>query len=135
MANVFDIAQYILKTVPKPITTVKLRLLLYYSQAWHLVWSDNPLFSENIYKSRFGLFIPELQPYIGEVFNITSLPVGNSDNLTEEEQDSVDGTVNYYGLYESCWLKDLITSEDPWKDTAVNEVIPLGAMYNYYSSL
>ena len=43
MASVLDVAAYILKRVG-PITATKLQKLVYYSQAWHLVWEDEPLF-------------------------------------------------------------------------------------------
>lgn len=135
MANVFDVAQYILKTVQEPITPAKLHLILYYSQAWHSVWSDNPLFSENIYKTPFGVSVPELHPYTSAGFKVESLPVGVVSNLTEDETDSVDYVLAFYNVHETHWLRDLITSEDPWKNTTVNEVITLRVMYDYYSSL
>ena len=45
MVSVYDVAQYILGKIG-PLTTMKLQKLLYYSQAWSLVWDDKPLFAE-----------------------------------------------------------------------------------------
>ena len=45
MANVFDIAKYILEYAG-PMSTMKLQKLCYYSQAWSLVWDDEELFPE-----------------------------------------------------------------------------------------
>ena len=47
MANVFDVAACILKQ-KGPMTAMKLQKLLYYSQAWSLVWDEKPLFPERI---------------------------------------------------------------------------------------
>jgi uncharacterized phage-associated protein len=46
MANVHDVAAYILEKVGEPISTMKLQKLVYYSQAWHLAWDEEPLFFE-----------------------------------------------------------------------------------------
>lgn len=47
MFSTHDVAQYIL---PKrsPITAMKLRKLLYYCQAWSLVWDQRPMLREKI---------------------------------------------------------------------------------------
>ena len=45
-----DVAQYILNYFRKkgqPITTLKLQKLVYYVQAWSLVWDDAPIFDED----------------------------------------------------------------------------------------
>ncbi len=46
MANVFDVAKYILEKTGT-ISTWKLQKLCYYSQAWELAWTGNPLFEED----------------------------------------------------------------------------------------
>ena len=52
MATVFDVAQYILGKLAAdnalPVTTWKLQKLVYYSQAWSVVWDDAPLFNDRI---------------------------------------------------------------------------------------
>ena len=47
MANVFDVADYILKECGE-MPALKLQKLVYYSQAWSLVWDEAPLFEEEI---------------------------------------------------------------------------------------
>ena len=48
MATVLDVARYILTRLGEkgslPVTTWKLQKLVYYSQAWSLVWDDAILF-------------------------------------------------------------------------------------------
>ena len=43
MATVFDVARYILEKYG-PLSAMKLQKMVYYSQAWSLVWDDAPLF-------------------------------------------------------------------------------------------
>ena len=43
MANVFDVAAYILQQQGR-MTTMKLQKLCYYAQAWHLTWTGHSLF-------------------------------------------------------------------------------------------
>jgi len=43
MAAAHDVAAYVLSK-KSPMTAMKLQKLLYYSQAWSLVWNDKPLF-------------------------------------------------------------------------------------------
>jgi uncharacterized phage-associated protein len=45
--RVQDVAQYILDN-QGAMTATKLQKLCYYSQAWHLVWDERPLFDERI---------------------------------------------------------------------------------------
>ena len=47
MASVHDVAECILSQTGG-ITTWKLQKLVYYAQAWHLVWDEEPLFDEEI---------------------------------------------------------------------------------------
>ena len=47
MVDVKDVAQYILDK-QGGMTTWKLQKLVYYCQAWSLVWDDEPLFPDDI---------------------------------------------------------------------------------------
>ena len=44
MASVFDVAAYILHRAGT-MTAMKLQKLVFYSQAWSLVWDEKPLFA------------------------------------------------------------------------------------------
>lgn len=58
-ASALDVAAYILNK-QGPMTHMKLQRLVYYSQAWHLVWEDKPLFAERIEAWAGGPVIPVL---------------------------------------------------------------------------
>ena len=47
VGSVHDVAAYVLREAGA-MSTVKLHKLVYYSQAWHLVWDEEPLFVEPI---------------------------------------------------------------------------------------
>ena len=46
MANIFNVARYILSHKGK-MSTWKLQKLCFYSQAWALAWTEKPLFEED----------------------------------------------------------------------------------------
>ncbi|HSX11345.1 MAG TPA: type II toxin-antitoxin system antitoxin SocA domain-containing protein, partial [Chlamydiales bacterium] len=60
--SVLDVAAYILEKQPKnePITAWKLQKLVYYCQAWSLVWDEKPLFKEKILAWANGPVVKEL---------------------------------------------------------------------------
>lgn len=61
MPSALDVAQYILEQ-QGPMPAMKLHKLLYYAQAWSLVWDDEPLFPERIEAWINGPVIPDLFP-------------------------------------------------------------------------
>lgn len=144
MPTCFDTAKYILE-VKGEMPVVKLQKLLYYSQAWSLVWDGAPLFQENIEAWINGPVIPVLYELHKGRFSIQSsdIPSASSDNLTSNQKDTVEHVLNYYGDKSPQWLSDLTHLEDPWKKArkglAANErgnnLISLADMSEYYSSM
>lgn len=142
MATVYDVAAYIL-TKKHPLTAVKLQKLLYYAQAWSLVWDEKPLFPERIEAWVNGPVVPELYDYHRGQFIIEKLPLGNPDCLTKTEQETIDEVLNFYGDKSSQWLSELTHKETPWVEARQglppgergNQEIPLAAMAEYYESL
>ncbi|MEO5339110.1 MAG: DUF4065 domain-containing protein [Magnetococcus sp. MYC-9] len=116
MATVFDVAAYILEKVGT-MTAMKLQKLVYYSQAWSLVWDENPLFDEPIQAWANGPVVPVLfAAHQGQFkVSIASFSGGNPDNLTASEQETVDAVLEYYGKESSQYLSDLTHMEDPWR--------------------
>lgn len=142
MASVFDVAAYILNK-KAPITAMKLQKLVYYSQAWSLVWDEKPLFEEEIQAWRHGPVVADLyQAHKGQ-FKLESLPYGDAANLTDEEKETIDSVLGTYGDKTSQWLSDLTHMEDPWMkareglptDSSSQNEITHASMAEYYSSL
>ncbi|WP_267434076.1 type II toxin-antitoxin system antitoxin SocA domain-containing protein [Sphingomonas sp. GM_Shp_1] len=142
MADVFDVAAYILEKT-KVLTAMKLQKLVYYAQAWSLVWDEKPLFENRIEAWANGPVTPDLYfAHQGE-FTITSEPRGNSSKLTNDERDTVDAVLRDYGNKSATWLSALTHEEDPWINA--REGVPDGqrssrqitnaAMAEYYGNL
>src|SRR5208337_5606073 len=96
MASVHDVAAYILKKLG-PLTTWKLQKLVYYSQAWSLVWDEKPLFSARIEAWANGPVIRELYREHRGQFKVSNWPKGNPAALRAQEKDTVDSVLKFYG--------------------------------------
>lgn len=142
MATVFDVAQYILNQAGE-MTAMKLQKLVYYSQAWHLAWTDDVLFDERIEAWRDGPVVPALYDAHAGRFRVTRMPRGRIAVLTDRERRTIDKVLKYYGKRSPQWLSDLTHMEDPWRDARVgtpahgrgNREITPASMLRYYSSL
>jgi uncharacterized phage-associated protein len=142
MATAHDVASYILKKLGR-MTAMKLQKLVYYSQAWSLVWDDKPMFRDRIEAWVNGPVVPVLyRVHRGEYF-VSEWPHGNPDNLSAKARETIDSVAKFYGDKSSQWLSDLTHAEQPWKDArrGVSPGEPCGneithaAMAEYYSSL
>ncbi len=141
MATVHDVAAYILKR-QGTMTAMKLHKLLYYSQAWSLVWDEECLFKARIEAWANGPVVPSIYQKHRGKFKIHNWP-GDVTTLTSLQQETVDAVLKYYGGRSSQWLSDLTHQEDPWRDARKglsptqrsHQVIPEAAMTEYYESL
>lgn len=145
MANVFDVAKYILENTGE-ISTYKLQKLCYYSQAWNLVWHDVPLYDSPIMAFAHGPVIKELYDYHKDQFSIKSSDIKKcklSNILTDSEKDTINRVLQFYGNKTAQWLSDLTHMEEPWRNARKgipdgqpsSKVISLNDMMEYYSSL
>lgn len=145
MANVFDVAKYILENTGE-ISTYKLQKLCYYSQAWNLVWHDIPLYDSPIMAFAHGPVIKELYDYHKGQFSIKSSDIKKcklSNILTDNEKDTINRVLQFYGNKTAQWLSDLTHMEEPWRNARKgipdgqpsSKVISLNDMMEYYSSL
>lgn len=140
--SAFDVAEYILKKLGS-MTTMKLQKLVYYSQAWSLVWDEKPLFSEEIEAWANGPVVKDLFYYHKGFFKISSVALGNVDRLNNDQNNTIDSVLEFYGNKSAQWLIDLTHLEDPWKNARSglsslekgNNIIALDSIANYYSSL
>jgi len=142
MATAHDVAAYILQKMGE-MTAMKLEKLVYYSQAWSLVWDEEPLFHERIEAWANGPVVPALyQRHRGE-FKVTAWPHGDCQNLTPRQTKTIDAVLKYYGRKTSQWLSDLTHSERPWKEARGTlapgergeKEISVAIMAEYYSGL
>lgn len=142
--SVFDVAAYILSKLGS-MTTMKLHKLLYYAQAWSLVWEENPLFKQSIEAWANGPVIRELFNFHRGLYTISvnDLNIGNPEKLSSNQREDIDDVLNFYGNKSAQWLIDQTHYERPWRNARVglaanergNTIIQLTDMMEYYSSL
>jgi uncharacterized phage-associated protein len=142
VATVHDVAAYILKR-RSPMTAMKLQKLVYYCQAWSLVWDEAPLFPECIEAWANGPVVRELYEQHRGKFLVNSLERGNAEALDKAQRETVDAVMNFYGDKPSQWLSDLTHQESPWRDARTgiapgafsDREINTASMAEYYSGL
>ena len=144
MANVFDVADYILKECGE-MPALKLQKLVYYSQAWSLVWDEAPLFEEDIEAWANGPVVRALyaKHRLNFFANRTMFESGDYNKLTDDQRETIAAVIHYYGDKPSQWLSDLTHMEDPWVHAREglapgergHKVINHAAMAEYYSGL
>lgn len=147
MANVFDVVKYITEAKGE-ITTMKLQKLCYYSQAWSLAWDGVPLFEQDFQAWANGPVCPELFRFHKGQFVVDSTTFPQTcgkSNLTENEKDTIDKVLDFYGDKEAHWLSELTHRERPWREArqkanalpgeACTEVITKESMLDYYAGL
>jgi len=143
MAKVFNIAKYILEK-QGDMTAMKLQKLVYYTQAWHVVWEETPLFDDEIEAWINGPVVPALYDLHRGKFIISVNDIPNvDDELSSLEKENIDKVLEFYGDKSSQWLSDLTHSEEPWMQAREglapyqrgNQVISIRSMAEYYESL
>ena len=147
--TIFDVANYFLSKLNvnegSSITPLKLQKLVYYAQAWSLVWDDKPLFNEPMEAWAHG-------PVNSELYNEYKSygwrgidPVDGADlnMFTEEQLETMDAVWDGYGDYDGKYLERLTHQEDPWiearRDCLPGEfcanVISMESMKVYYTKM
>jgi len=141
--SVFDVANYILRKLGTT-SAMKLQKLVYYAQAWSLVWDEKPLFREKIKAWANGPVVPQLyQAHKGQFAVKHNDLHGDPDNLAGYQKDTIDAVLNFYGEKTAQWLSDLTHRERPWRDARMgipegergNTEITHAALADYYGNI
>ena len=142
MATIHDVAAYILKKMG-PMSAMKLQKLVYYAQAWSLVWEDRPIFKAKIEAWANGPVAPVLYRNHRGEFQVKSWELGNPSRLSAPDSTTVDAVVKFYGDKSPQWLSDLTHMENPWvlarqgvaPGAPSKNEITIASMSEYYGSL
>lgn len=144
MATMLDAAKYILQSAGE-MTAMKLQKLMYYAQAWSLVWDEEPIFEDDFEAWANGPVLPALYGRHKGQFKVSAsiVPEGDVGALSPEQRQSIDKVLGFYGRQSAQWLSNLTHQERPWVDAragvpdggACNSAITKLAMHEYYSSL
>jgi len=139
MASAFDVARYIIKSLPTD--NLKLQKLLYYCQAVHLVLYDkNPLFHEEIEAWDYGPVVPavykEYRNHGFETIPSPDKPLDESSGLDMNKIRVIDMTMACFGGMSGTELINQTHSETPWKEAyrlgKPSKVITLDAIYTFF---
>jgi uncharacterized phage-associated protein len=144
MAALFDVARYITDRQGE-MTAMKLQKLMYYAQAWHLVWEEEPLFDADFQAWANGPVLPELYARHRGMFKVSAnlFADANAGAVTDDERDAIDRVLGFYGDKTAQWLSNLTHQEGPWVDArgdaavgALSDaIITQASIHEYYSQL
>jgi len=114
VAEVNDVAAALLAETG-PVTTMKLQKLVYYSQAWHLVFQSEPLFDDVIEAWPQGPVTRVLYEKHRRMRQVASWPSGDKDNLSPVEKATVRWVLDKYGHFSAESLSQMTHMEAPWR--------------------
>lgn len=142
MATAHDVTAYVLAKRGRT-PAVKLHKLLYYAQAWSLVWDDRPIFRDRIEAWANGPVVPNVYRTHSRSYFVTKCGKGDPGKLDQDAAETVDAVIKHYGRRSSAYLSDLTHQEDPWRrarrglppGSRSNAVISHASMAMYYGSL
>lgn len=143
MANIFAVAKYVLSRTGM-VTTLKLQKLLYYCQAWSLVWDEEPMFEEDFEAWANGPVNRNLYNTHRGRFTISMVDEARCEgNLTKANIETIDAVLEHYASMQSYELSSLTHQERPWKETRgdckdgtyCDRIISKDLMFEYYASL
>jgi len=111
-----DVAKYILTSHGASMTTMKLQKLVYYSHAWHLAWTGEPLFDDPIEAWANGPVVRVLFDQHKGMYSISvsQLNVGSAANLKKQQSTIVDTVLDTYASMSATQLSLLTHAEEPW---------------------
>lgn len=122
------------------ITNLKMQKLLYYAQAWHLVFFKKPLFKEDVEAWELG---PVLSAAYQEFKKFKFNPIKyKSDNkelklFTDKQLEFLSSCYETFIRFSAHDLVNMTHNEQPWKDAYENgkEIIPHESMKRFYTEL
>lgn len=113
-ATEFDVATYIVQSLGM-VSTFKLQMLLFYSQAFSLAWDERALFETDFEAWTAGPKLPSIAACLAGRFRAESnLLAGDPDVLDEDAIDTVDQVIKVFGGKTAQWLSRLIRQSATW---------------------
>ncbi|WP_341737736.1 type II toxin-antitoxin system antitoxin SocA domain-containing protein [Microcoleus sp. CAWBG640] len=119
MKSAIEIAGYFLcrvdREVGDTISLLKLQKLVYYAQAWSLVFRSQPLFYQDIEAWVSGPVVRDVW-HEYEAYKYSDIPSPNNFNeeFDEDESEVLEEVWNAYGELSAKHLAELTHSEMPW---------------------
>lgn len=113
--DVKDAAAYILSAFDRPISTMKLQKLLYFSQGWALTLLERRLVATDFEAWKWGPVSYELYSLYRKEYEISEIPESDPQRVTGNNKVIIDAVINNYGGLSGMQLGDLTHEPDtPW---------------------
>lgn len=105
---VHDVAKFILSSsAPDSVSSWKLQKLVYFCQAWSLVWDERQLFPKKIEAWADGPVCPELYTRHRGRFSLREEDIdGNVENLDNDARETIHSVLEHYGNKTGRYLSD-----------------------------
>lgn len=143
--SILHVARKVTELLSGQVTPLKLQKLVYYCQAWSLVWRERPMFNEDFQAWANGPVNPELFSrhkglyVLGDDF----LSEFSGFRFNDEDTRTIDAVLGFYGDKEPFYLSELTHKERPWKDARgqiplgepSSNLIPKDSMQEYYMGI
>ncbi len=137
--DIMDAAAFLVQ-VAGPLARAKLNDLLYFAQAWHLVWDHELLFPDTILATEDGVTIGAIEKLAGGAFTVESRHVrkGRAERLSESQKRTLLGIVKFYSGRNHFRLSEQIRLENPWRQArqaaalGSEPVVEPAALHRYY---
>jgi uncharacterized phage-associated protein len=125
------------------LTNLKLQKLLYYAQAWHLAFYDEPLFDEEFRAWKHGPVLPTQYRRFRHTGWNPILDRLNPPDLPEEMRVYLQEILRSYGSETAIALERMTHSESPWReargnldpDQNSNRAISTESMRGFYGAI
>lgn len=139
MTTANDVMTYIRRTFPT-YGRVQRQKVLYYAQAWHLVWHGRPLYPDVIHAYEMGPVVEDARHHDIAMDGPMASHV-DTPSLSEGEKATIDAVFAYYGQFTGTQLIARTHSESPWKrhyeDVPTHrvgrEIIPVDEIRQFYT--
>ena len=120
------------------LTNLKIQKLLYYIQGFHLAFFDQPIFNDKIVAWKYGPVVEEvyqkLKIYNDSAVELDKEKVKNAFSLGNEQKRLIDSISKQIGQYSAWKLVEMTHSEDPWKNTVLNQEISQEDLRSFFKT-
>lgn len=122
--------------------TSKLHKLTYFCQAYHLAWTGEPLFTEEVLAAASGPVIAEFFDHHEDMVMVDSWPVGNAAVMSANQRNVIASLAESYSFSTGLNMGEEAREHLPWKRAWENRtaevprpVINHEDMRRYYRAL
>lgn len=140
--DAIDVSNYViqyLKNHGQKINHLKLQKLLYYIEAWNMVFLNEPIFADRIEAWQHGPVIRSVWDHFKQysiLYDELPLCKTCTCGMSDEQRDIVNDVLDEYGDKTGYYLENLTHSEEPWQKArkTFNQIIDKQFMKQYYGA-